>query len=369
MTTQLPKANQYNIIASIGSMAMDAPDTPYIPPHTNGMVSLEIVPKKLNYIFTPDSMTLSFSRLQTLRTCPRMFLCKELVGSGSYKPSIDTAYGHAFAAGVQELLTSGNLSRAFLAAIEAWDYQYFTDPWGKKHNKSFWYAIASIHQWYYSVYLGLADDYEVATLGGRPAIELFVYLQVGAGYNYQIHIDVVLRSKVSGNLVVCEIKTSGMPQQRANWENSLQTLGYYTEIAAIAAKCGEQVEPEIMYIVQQVGKLGDVDANHGFFTFIFAKDRNATAEFMMDLATQTATLETYTGYGYFPKYGHNCVQFGRPCQFFGTCDSIAQMPRSSNTSTSQHYEENDLTSADYVLTFESIVQLLGDSSDASTTDN
>lgn len=332
--------------------------TPYVPTHTHGEVPFDITPKKLNYIFEPNKISLSFSRLQTLRTCPRMFLCRELLGQGSYQPSLDTAYGHAFAAGVQELFRSSSLPRAFLAALEAWDYNYFTDPWGKKHNKSFFYALASIEQWYYSIFPQLQQDYKIALLGDRPAIELFVYLSVGESYSYQIHIDLVLESVHTGKLVVTEIKTSGMPQQRANWENSIQTLGYYTEVAAICAMEGRTIDPEIMYIVQQTGKLGDSDANHGFFVFNFAKDSSAPAEFMLDLATQAAVLETYIENNYFPKYGHNCVQYGKPCQYFGMCDSLAQMPR--NNSNAQHYEQNDLTSADYVLSFESVITLLED---------
>ena len=347
-------------LADLEADTMDS-DTVYVPDHTHGEIPLDIQPKKLNYIFEPDKISLSFSRLQTLRTCPRKFLCRELLGQGSYEPTIHTAYGHSFAAGVQELFRSGSLARAFLAVLEAWDYNYFTDPWGKQSSKSIYYAIASVQQWYYSVFSQLQTEYVIAQLQGKPAVELFVYLAVGDSYNYQIHIDLVLEHIETGNLTVCEIKTSGMPQQRANWENSIQTLGYYTEIAAIAAMENRTISPEIMYIVQQTGKLGDSAANHGFYTFLFAKDSSAPAEFMLDLATQTAILETYLENDYFPKYGHNCVTFGRPCQYFGLCDDIAALPRSA--SSAQHYEHNNLTSADYVLSFESVVYLLEDTSD------
>lgn len=335
----------------------DEPDV-YVPSHITGEQSLSIVPKKLNYIFEPEKISLSYSRLQTLRTCPRMFQCRELAGQGSYEPTLDTAYGHAFAAGVQELFVSGSLPRATLAALEAWDYSYFTDPWGKKHNKSFWMCIASLRQWYISVWPQYGTRYRIAQFAGKPAVELFIYIAVADGYNYQIHIDLILEDVETGAVVVAEIKTSAMPQQRANWENSLQTLGYYTAARAIAKKEGRKISPHILYIVQQVGKLGDNDEGNGFFNFEFEKPSNSVSDFMMDLASQTAIIETFIEYGYFPKHGHNCVQYGKPCKFFGMCDT---MPAAiSATAHSQHYEQNDLTSADYVLTFDSIVQLLSE---------
>lgn len=355
-----------SLIDSIGSSSMfEDTSTPYVPSHADAAPRLEIVPKKLNYIFQSDRIALSFSRLQTLRICPRMFQCRELCGQGSYTPTIHTAYGHAFAAGVQELFRSGSLTKAFMAALEAWDYPYFSDPWGKAHNKSFNYAVASIQTWYETIFPQLADDYQIAVLNNHAAIELFVYLEVGIGYDYQIHIDIILERKSNGALTVFEIKTSGMPQQRANWENSIQTLGYYTEVATIAAMEGRYVDPDIVYIVQQVGKLGNTAENNGFYTFIFSKGEHAATEFMMDLATQTAIIELYIENGYFPKYGHSCVQFGKPCQFFGTCDSIPLLAREQ--SQSQNYENSDLTAADYVLTFESIITTLDGNPNGTTT--
>lgn len=347
------------------TMSLDSEDieTAYIARHIEGEQPLAITPKKLNYIFEPNKIALSYSRLQTLRTCPRMFLCRELQGQGQYEPTLDTTYGHSFAAGVQELFRSGSLARALLAALEAWDFPYFTDPWGKKYNKSFWMCIASIRQWHTTVFPQLQDRYRIATFLGKPAIELFVYVAVGEGYSYQIHIDLILEDIESGAIVIVEIKTSGQTQQRANWENSLQTLGYYTAAAAIGKNENRKVEATILYIVQQVGKLGNMDEGEGFFIFEFAKEPTAVSDFMMDLATQTAILEVFIENGFFPKHGHNCVQYGKPCKYFGLCDSLPNLP--ANTAQGQHYENNDLTSADYVLTFDAIVDLLSESNNVS----
>lgn len=342
--------------ASIFDTTLDAPDIVKVASHITDEPWFEIHPKKLNYIFEPEKIALSFSRLQTLRNCPREFACKELGGQGSFQPSIHTAYGHAFGAGVQELFRSGSLHKAFLAALEAWDFPYFDDPWGSVKHKSFFHATASLEQWYYTVFPVLDEEFELAYFDGRPGIELFVYMAIGDTYSYQIHIDLVLQNRLTREFVVTEIKTSGMVQQRANWENSLQTLGYHTCINAISKQHGIQaVSPTILYIVQQTGKLGDPAADHGFYVFDFAKGDNAPAEFMMDLGAQISVIDLYLQHKYFPKYGHNCVRFGRPCPLFGVCDS---MPTSGASADVQHYENNDLTTADYVIDFESVVNIL-----------
>jgi hypothetical protein len=321
--------------------------------------ALEIRPKKLNYIIEQSRIALSFSKLQTLRDCPRKFQCKELGSAGEYTPSIDTAYGHAFATGVQHLfITEGDLPRAMLAALDAWDYPYFTDPWGQKADKSFWACINSLQRYHETQFPILHNEYGIAVLDGKPAVELFAYVKVGQGYSYQVHIDLVLQSRWTGALVVAELKTSGMMQQAANWQNSLQTLGYYTLLSAIAARAGLQVDAEIMYIVQQTGKLLKPEDNYGFHTFHFVKEQIAHGDFMQDLAMHCTILDLYIENAYFPKYGHNCVAYGRPCSYFGSCDHLPSRQHGAVQTAAAHYEVQDLTSADYVLEFEEIVNLL-----------
>lgn len=318
----------------------------------NGETPNGIVPKKLDYIIEPNIIALSYSKLQTLKTCPRMFLLKELLGSGSYQPSIDTAYGHAWAAGVQELFRSCSIHKAMLALIDAWDYAYFESPYGGKEAKSVWSCVMSLQLWYETQFNVLTEKYKLAIIGDMPAIELFVYMRAG-NFSYQVHIDLVLEDRFTGELVVTEIKTSGLPQQRANWENSSQTLGYYTFVKVIAAQQGKRVHPSILYIVQQTGKLFKFEDNNGFFLFPFVKGVETPVEFMQAVDCDIHMLETYIERKYFPKYGQNCVRWGRPCPYFGTCDSTIVSGKTEN-----HYVNATLDDAHFVLEFDQIIDSL-----------
>jgi PD-(D/E)XK nuclease superfamily len=318
----------------------------------NNVTPNGIVPKKLDYIIEPNIIALSYSKLQTAKTCPRMFLLKEMMGSGSYTPSIDTAYGHAWAAGVQELFRSESICKAMLALIDAWDYAYFESPYGDKAAKSMWSCIMSLQIWYETQFSVLTLKYKLAVLGNKPAIELFIYMRAGQ-FSYQVHIDLVLEDRFTEELVVTEIKTSGLPQQRANWENSSQTLGYYTFIKAIAAGAKKSVHPQILYIVQQTGKLFKYEENNGFFLFPFVKSVETPVEFMQAVNCDIRTLELYIESQYFPKYGQNCVRFGKPCYYFGSCDDTLVASTPAN-----HYLNATLEDADFVLEFEQILDLL-----------
>lgn len=309
------------------------------------------VPKKLDYIFEPDVITLSFSKLEVFRRCPREFFHKELYRKGGYKPSLDTSYGHAFAAGVQKLFeTEGNIYQAFLAAVEAWDYRYLEDPYNKTRPKpkSFWHCIYALMLWANEEFPILNAKYKLFPTG----IELFAYLRVNDSHSYQVHIDLVLQNRYNGNLTVTEIKTSGSIQSRAMWENSLQTRGYYTVIKAWAKQQNLEVEPEILYIVQQTGKLKKPEENYGFFKFFFEPTSDVPDDFMLDLAMQCATINLYIQNNYFPKDGKQCVRYGRECELFGICDeSPDNLPDDSAYISME-------TKPDISLTFEEIVRIL-----------
>ena len=61
-------------------------------------------PKRLGYVAQEGVIALSYSRLNTLYSCPRKFQLSELMGRKSFSPTMHTAFGHAYGAGVQTFL-------------------------------------------------------------------------------------------------------------------------------------------------------------------------------------------------------------------------------------------------------------------------
>jgi hypothetical protein len=225
------------------------------PINPDNLLPRKVTERKLGYIYEPDKLALSYSRRQTLNRCARLFQLREIKQRKSRTPSIDTAFGSAFGAGVQELFKSGSVERATIAALGSWDYPEFEDMYGKKHNKSFWICVESLEIFAAQYLPSITSEYELADLDGRSGIELFVYINIGSSFNYQIHIDLILQNRETKALCVVEIKTSGMDAVESDWGNSSQTLGYYAILEALSRRMGLHIEPCVDYICFNPKKL------------------------------------------------------------------------------------------------------------------
>ncbi len=316
---------------------------------------------KLGYVHQPDVIALSYSRLNSLHTCPRKFLLKELQQRKSDYQSVDLSYGSAFGAGIQELFRSGDIDLALVAAFAAWDYPEFTDIWdsSRKEVKSFWFCAESLETFYANIFPQLWQDYELAYIDGHAGIELFVYIGIGKSYSYQVHIDLVLASRVNGALVVVEVKTSGMQQQEANWGNADQTLGYYAIIETLSRKLGIPMEPRVLYITQTCtsGILFDSDKSWGFQVFDYEKTAQNSTEFILNLLTSVDLVEIYVKHNFFPKRGNSCVSYGRPCEFYGMCDMETLINGASDSG--QNYASLTLDDCNFVLDLDDMITTLG----------
>lgn len=309
-------------------------------------------PTKLGYVYSPEQLALSYSRLQTFYSCPRKFQFKELNQSGNFEPNIDTAFGHAFAAGVQELWRSGSIERAYLAAIAAWSIDAFTDIWGKKKDKSLYCALQSIEDYETNVLLPQqADGWRLAEVG----IEALCYLQVTPTINYQAHLDLILEHIETGSLKLVEIKTSARPHLHATWQNSLQTKGYYALLSYIAGTLGRAVWPELEYHCLQTGKLADPMLNYGLQVLVFCQEEVAPGEFILQLLQDVRQIEGYVQDNHFPLRGNSCVSgWGQVCEFFGDCQNVERLQQVEEGL----YESLTLADCHYVINLPDLIAAL-----------
>lgn len=314
--------------------------------------------KKLGYVIEPGKVTLSFSRMNTLHSCPRKFLLKELNQKSGHTATIDTAFGSSFGAGVQELFNSGSLERCFLAALAEWDYEEgFISPFNNKKDKSFWACLATLEAFYNSEFQGLQADYKLAYLEGKPGIELFIYMSAGGSYNYQVHVDLVLQNRQTEAFVVAEIKTSGMVQQEANWGNADQTLGYYAILEYLTKIYNLPFEPRVIYITAQAGKYLNFEDNFGFQTFVYEKGPATSLDFARNVVLTIEQIELYIKHNYFPKRGSSCVTYNKVCEFYGMCD----METLQNPEESEHgnvYDSLSMEDVDFSFDVNDLIRKL-----------
>lgn len=276
--------------------------------------------RKLRYVLDEGGHVLSYSRLRTLHTCARKFQLGELLHLKRFSPSAHTAFGHAFAAGVQEYLAARSrgmaqpaaLEFAVVSAVAAWDMQ---NLWAqdKTGSKSIERAILGVTRFVNMEAERLLETYEVAEFGQKQAVELFFYLRLPNGYSYQGHIDLVLRHRITGELLVLEIKTEGGAFNIAKWSNSAQALGYNCILNAHGLMTGAQVAYHVLYLHYDT-------VNLDFTLAPFSKPLTVSSEWLTSLLLEVQMLELYAQYSVYPKNGESCLEFRRECEFYGTCD-------------------------------------------------
>lgn len=311
---------------------------------------------KLGYVYEPDKIAVSYSRTQTLNTCPRKFQLRERLQKRSRTVSIHTSYGHAVGAGIAALFQyEGNLHRAFLEALTMWDYPHAEDSYGKEKDKSLSHVFGTIESFYLNQYPQLSADYKIAILQGKPAVELFIYLNVSDKYSYQVHIDLILQNRWTGALVIFECKTSKYAATEPQWANSKQTVGYFALIETLAKREGIPVEPGVVYICVQAGKQWDENCNFGVQILPFVKLPTVIHDFVQELMYDIERITYCEENNFYPKNGASCVEFNRPCEFFGECDMLAFAPKAD---IGQIYESLTLADCDYVLDLQEIVDNL-----------
>lgn len=339
-------------------------------------------PKRLGYVAQEGVIALSYSRLNTLYSCPRKFQLSELMGRKSFSPTMHTAFGHAYGAGVQTFLQYAPSppaaeafmhdfddevmpayqaameraeQRAVVAAVAAWD-MYQLDPeatTASMAKKSIWEAIHAVRTFCAQEAPALLEEWELAYLPptpehpqGKPMIELMFYIQAGR-YSYQGHIDIVLRNRHTRELCVFEIKTGSKPASQADWANSSQTLGYNVVLQALGLTELTQPAYYVKYLCY--------DASGRTMQIMeFTKSPAERVEWIASILMDMAQMDMYAEHGIWPKRGGSCMDWFRPCEHFMTCDlSTASLAPPEHGS----YESMGLDEVDLVLTLEQLLAL------------
>lgn len=263
---------------------------------------------------------LSHSILSGLHSCARRLVLEKISANAAVELSIpepvniDFVFGHSVGAGVQALFAFENLASALYAALLSWraPLELGHEDYLKRKKKSIERAVIAVEQFSYFRTQEL-QGWEIFRLpDGRPAIELSFCIDLGKT-KYFGHIDLILRHSTSGRIAVGEIKTTGYSSPHpALYQNSGQAVGYGLILDRIV---GALADYDVMYFVYSPS--GD-----GWEFLPFAKLASTKIEWIQDRLIDSGHLQQYFKLEHFPKNGANCMQFNRPCQFFGNCDLV-----------------------------------------------
>lgn len=259
----------------------------------------------------------SYSSLNDLHSCPRYLELRKMGPEGVKVSSPHFAFGSAVGDGAQELLSGGSLEKAWVKAFMAWDCDFYAAH--EKGKKSIAHALDAVKT--FAAYSNIIlQEWEIFTFefknsdGSvviRRATELSAIVEFPDGFRYRIYIDVVLRHKKTGRLVVVELKTTGAKRiEQATYSNSNQALGYGVILDKIAPGLASY---GVWYYVYGTGA-------EDWEFFEFQKSRLAKANWIRTVLHDHGTLQRCIESSYFPKHGESCFNFFSPCTFYGSCD-------------------------------------------------
>lgn len=299
----------------------------------------------------------SYSSLNTDHSCPKKF---ELDKMGPAQPefeNINFAYGHALGAGIQELFTSGNLKQAYYKAFLAWNMDILAsgDPFTQgsffKQKNSFPWVIEALKKFYGS-YLVLKNKWKLfhyfdeKTREPKPAVELSARVEFPNGYVYRIFIDMVLQNIETEELLVLELKSDGGNyKQPEKYANSNQALSYSVILDRIQPGNASFVVWYAVYYKQ----LDDWEF------YDFPKSRLQKANWIRTVLYDTNNIETCRTAHFFPKQGESCIDYGRPCRYYGICDLSERALYASEQTLEERVDKEEKKEYTYRFTLDEII--------------
>lgn len=253
---------------------------------------------------------ISHSSLDTFLTCERKFQIERNQAGNVREATIDTAFGHAWGAFLQAYLCGESEEMSRFKAFCAWNVDFFQEDTGKKKS---WTYLNLFFQNAKPLLEMLKGEWEVAMFDGKPAVELSFRLHLTHGYQYRAHIDAVLRNRLTGQLLVLELKTTAKKYvHEAMYKNSPQALGYSLVLDKIAQGNSHFM---LFYLVLATNLERDP-----VIAMPFNKSFLDKAKWIERLLWDVEYLAKCEQQNYYPARGMQCMAFNTPCRYFEQCD-------------------------------------------------
>lgn len=264
-------------------------------------------------------MRLSYSST-LMGSCARAFALNKLYHADAERegPNGHTIFGHAFGAGVAELLlTGGNLDRAIGAAFCRWDWRLEQKP---KTLAVLFSALQQVARQFPFV------EYEPVMLAnGKPAMEVGARLWFDEGMEkdyYALFIDAVLRHRRTGKLTVVEVKsTKYRDDPQVRYSNSPQSVIYSLPLPYFWPG-DKQADWDTLYVVAQITNIWRPDIHIFRVEHTYGERLSTLTAIMLEYEY----IQRMDELGVWPKSG-NCINFGRICPFYVGCDHLLHTSR------------------------------------------
>lgn len=260
---------------------------------------------------------LSYSSLLTLHSCPREFQLYKLRTSHreeeSLKSTITFNFGHIVGEGIQLIFQELPLEDILWKLFLAWEPDLLAED--EKAGKSFFSALLALKKFKFIKDEGYLNDYELVYFHGKPACELSFAINLLDGFRLRGYVDLVLRHKISGEVVVIECKTTGAKSlDPAIYKNSAQAIGYSVVLDHIVPDVSSY---KVIYLVYK-SSAGE------WVKFDFIKTYLMRAQWIRELLMDVESIKMYEEAQIYPMRGESCFKFFRPCQYINSCTLSTQ---------------------------------------------
>lgn len=261
----------------------------------------------------PRLLRTSYSSNLSMHSCPRrhQLKCLGAERSKDANSEITFAFGHVVGEGIQNIITGMEWEQVLFRAYLGWHAPF--DAANQKQKKSLNEAIHCLQQFRSLYCSGFLNEYEVAYFEGKPAAELsfrihFPYTK------FRGFVDLVLRHKLTGELLVLELKTTSAKYVRASsYKNSAQAIGYSVVLDKIQPGCSSYGVLYLVYLTQTCVFEHFEFPKTYHQRALWLRDRILDEEFLVKLAQEEGS------YGIWPMYGEACYSFGRDCDYMDIC--------------------------------------------------
>lgn len=256
---------------------------------------------------------ISYSSRSSLTKCPRRYQLTKLgVASNQYEDTnseITNDFGHAVGLGIQLVWQGAEIDEIIWKLFLNWNTPILTDS--TKHTKSLWYAIHAVKKFIDLREAGFLADWELFYWQDKPAVELSYLIDLGDDYNDRGFIDIVVKNKRDGKVMVIECKTSSSKSiTQADFGNSTQSLGYAVLLDYIMPGL---TSFEVLYLIYKT------EAQEWINIPMF-KSALLKAEWIQTVVLTRKILELYEEFNYFPREGSACKSMFGECKYYGICN-------------------------------------------------
>ena len=295
----------------------------------------------VNGTIPPLIKDLSYSSLGELHSCPRKFVLNKLRSPFREDArSVTFAFGHSVGQGIQSYLTyerNSELSEeqkwnhVVFDMMLAWD---FNDLYAEEERsgKSFWNAVIAVQRFKHIRNSPVLADYDLLWLEERPGIEFSFRITTPDGYKYRGFVDVVLVHKITGELLVLELKTTSSSRiEPATYKNSGQALGYSVVLDNIAPGKSSY---KVLYLVLSSKELE-------YTPMEFTKTYLQRAEWIHSFLLDVEIIKMYHSQNFWPQNGASCFNFFRECEHFQTCGMSLERQVRPESWTMESQDENE----------------------------